>query len=83
MNLSNNSIITKGAISLAKSNAKKSFLGANHINYNDQTHQLHLKMINDFTFNNTILELYLNFSFIPNEMIAQLIRNNTNIKVLS
>ncbi len=82
LNISENQIELSGATALANGNFKKLILSQNPINYSKEMHQQFLEMVNAFINNKTITNLDFDECYIPNEMIAQLIKNNTTIKNL-
>ncbi len=80
-----NSIGVIGATALAGSNLKILCLEDNNIIYkkeSDEEYKQFVRMINAFINNKTIIDLNLHGCYIPSELIAQLIGNNSTIKVL-
>jgi len=82
LNLYENNIGPIGAKALAESALKKLSLEANLIQFDEETFEQFLEMINAFICNKTIIDLNLNDCYCPDMMIAQLIMNNTTIKKL-
>lgn len=82
LDLSANPIGAEGVKALANGNFKKLYLSSNSVNYYEEKHQQFVEMTNALITNKTIIDLNLESSYIPSEMIAQLIKNNTTIKTL-
>jgi Leucine-rich repeat (LRR) protein len=81
VSLYDNKIEVKGAIALANSNLKKLDLSDNFIAYKKTSSEI-TDMTNAFVANKTIAELNLYNCYVPDEMAAQIIRNNKTIKKL-
>jgi hypothetical protein len=82
LNLEENPITAYGAAVLAGSTLKKLSLAATPIIFYEERHNQFIEMIDAFINNKTIIDLNLDCCEVPNEMIAQLIKNNTTIKNL-
>lgn len=84
LNLYHNDIGVIGATALASIVSLEFLdLGSNNIYYSENQHEHFFNMINAFTDNKTIISLHLSDCYIPDEMIAQLIKDNTTIKHLT
>lgn len=80
LNIYDTRVGTIGGKALAESSLQK-LSGISFI-YHEENRNQFLELINAFINNKTIIDLDFTYSYIPSEMIAQLISNNTTIKTL-
>jgi Leucine-rich repeat (LRR) protein len=84
LDLYHNNISVIGATTLANVVSLKLLdLSSNNIYYSEERHEQFLNMIEAFINNKNITSLHFNDCYIPDGMIAQLIKNNYTIKHLT